>query len=798
MTKTSSYQPTTTDSGNAGSKSRSHLRPLGSWITWVGPVVLGTLAPLLVILVSGYTLAWRDTASLFAPVRPLVVQALLQFRLPLWNPYEACGVPLFGQLMHGVLHPVSVLGALLAPQAGMDLFIVAHAVLGATGAAFLALLLGCSPGGASVAGLGYGLSGYLLSMSSNIQYLAAAGTAPWAIAALRQARGATSVVIASFAVAALLFAGDPQWALVAICLGLALATEGGGRRALLLAGAAAALGTLLASIQLLPTWTFLAQSSRGASGIPPVERLQWALAPARLLEFVAPGFFWGRPGVEAGAPVFQWLGGATIYNMPFVPSVFLGAPLLAMAVAGGRVRRIGCILAVAAAVLLWAAMGHHLGSEQALRAVPIWGSFRYSEKLIGPFTLCLALLAGAGVDRLVHARTRGWVAVAFALALVAVASALCVLTGVGEELLYTIGAGDAVHLAQAHLGVGFSHASLSLAAFGIALLVIILKPTWNTRFPWLAAALVFLESAAASPYALHAGVPWACEMKPLQRIASSSTSVRLATPLKANGARALPGLDNHDSIVAAESRMGVPAHSVTGRVDQISTYTGLTPRRVENVFAAFQETLGPVWWQALRRFGVSHVVAGTPINNRDAEILAAAVAGGRPVLFDAVWGFTVWEVPHRPWASFAETVQSASSEGEALAFLLTSVKGEVSSVVAEGDVPQRLSPGRVFRIKREPERLYIEAESSGKGLLVVNDAWWPGWTAQIDGSPAPLLRADCLVRAVPWPGGKHVVEISYHPLEVRAGALASAVALLGLGVLFAIGIRKPRDGRRGQ
>ena len=776
----------------------SQLRQIGSWVTWMGPVVLGTLAPLLAILASGHTLAWRDTASLFAPVRPLVVQALHQFRLPLWNPYEACGVPLFGQLMHGVLHPVSVLGALLAPQAGMDLFIVAHTVLGAIGAALLARLLGCSPGGASVAGLGYGLSGYLLSMSSNVQYLAAAGTAPWAIAALRQARGAASVAIASFVVAALLFAGDPQWALVAVCLGLALAAEGGGRRALLFAGAAAALGTLLASIQLLPAWVFLAQSSRGASGLPSVERLQWALAPARIVEFAAPGFFWGRPGVEAGAPVFQRLGGPTVYNMPFVPSVFLGAPLLAMAVAGGRVRRIGGTLAAAAAVLLWAAMGHHLGSEQALRAVPIWGSFRYSEKLIGPFTLCVALLAGAGADRLVRAHTRGWVAAIFASALAAGASALCGVTGAGEELLYAAGAGDAAHLAQAHLGVGFSHASLSLAGFGIALLAVLRRPTWSTLFPWLAAVLVFLDSVAASPHALHAGVRWARETKPLQRIASSSASVRLATPLKANGAWALPGLDDHDSILAAESRMGVPAHNVAGRVDQISTYTGLTPRSVENVFAALQGTLGPVWWQALRRFGVSHVAAGTPINNRDAEILAAAVAGGSPVLFDTVWRFTVWEVPHRPWASFAETVRSVSSEGEALALLLTSAEGELSGVVAEGDVPHRLSPGRIFRIKREPERLYIEAECSGEGLLVVNDAWWPGWTAQIDGSPASLLRADCLVRAVPWPGGKHVVEISYHPLEVLAGALASAVALLWLGVLFAIGIRKPRNARRGQ
>jgi hypothetical protein len=31
-------------------------------------------------------------------------------------------------------------------------------------------------------------------------------------------------------------------------------------------------------------------------------------------------------------------------------------------------------------VLLWLALGHHLGARQALESVPIWNRFRYSEK----------------------------------------------------------------------------------------------------------------------------------------------------------------------------------------------------------------------------------------------------------------------------------------------------------------------------------------------------------------------------------------------------------------------------------
>ena len=43
------------------------------------------------------TLAYRDTDRLYAPVRTLVDDSLRSTRLPLWNPYECLGKPLFGE-----------------------------------------------------------------------------------------------------------------------------------------------------------------------------------------------------------------------------------------------------------------------------------------------------------------------------------------------------------------------------------------------------------------------------------------------------------------------------------------------------------------------------------------------------------------------------------------------------------------------------------------------------------------------------------------------------------------------------
>ncbi len=369
-------------------------------IPWIAVVLAGAIAPLLMVLATGHTLAWRDTSRLLAPMRSLVVEALRNFQLPLWNPYEALGIPLFAQVMHGVLHPWSLFAAAFTRD-GTDLLIVLHVATGAVGAGALARTLGASRSGAVVAGLGYGLSGYLLSMSSNITFLAGAGSAPWAVAGLRYAAtgGAARIVPGAIGTAVLHFAGDPQWTMVSALLGTLLAWEACGWRGLAKAAAAVATGTALAGIQLVPAWEFLKHSTR-SEGLSLQDRAQWAFLPARLAELFVPGFMNGQIGPTA-APVFKALGGGNRFSLPFVPSVFIGLPVLAMAFAGLKAGRTARLLGGAAGFSLWLSLGHLAGADSALGWVPVWGQFRFAEKLIGPFTLCIALLAALGLEAFV-------------------------------------------------------------------------------------------------------------------------------------------------------------------------------------------------------------------------------------------------------------------------------------------------------------------------------------------------------------------------------------------------------------
>ncbi len=264
----------------------SRWREHAAWAAGIAAVVLLVFAP---ATLGHRTLSRRDTDFLYAPLRPLVVDALREGRLPLWNPHECGGKPLFAEGIHSVLHPVSLLGAAMAPRS-MDALLLGYLVMAALGAFALARALGCSATAAAGGGLAFALSGYSVSMTGNPVFLAGVASMPWLMAAARVAGGgnAWGSVLTAAATCVAFYSGDTQATLVAGGLGLALAAEAGGRRGLLRALAGMLAGTLLAGVQIAATWKELQYTYRGVDLLP-WEKIQWPLEPARLVEWIVPG-----------------------------------------------------------------------------------------------------------------------------------------------------------------------------------------------------------------------------------------------------------------------------------------------------------------------------------------------------------------------------------------------------------------------------------------------------------------------------------------------------------------------------
>jgi hypothetical protein len=89
----------------------------------------------------------------------------------------------------------------------------------------------------------------------------------------------------------------------------------------------------------------------------------------------------------------------------------------------------------------------------------------------------------------------------------------------------------------------------------------------------------------------------------------------------------------------------------------------------------------------------------------------------------------------------------------------------------------------------ESHRVVVRTRGSRPGVLVLADAYYPGWNARLDGAPVPTLRADTALRAVVVPPGEHRVEWRYEPRAFRVGI---ALAGLGAAALVAAALRRPR------
>jgi hypothetical protein len=101
-------------------------------------------------------------------------------------------------------------------------------------------------------------------------------------------------------------------------------------------------------------------------------------------------------------------------------------------------------------------------------------------------------------------------------------------------------------------------------------------------------------------------------------------------------------------------------------------------------------------------------------------------------------------------------------------------------LIGEGEAPAPVSrpSGQVEILSYEPERIVLGTESETAGLLLLIDAYYPGWETAVVGRPAPLYQADGLFRGVMIPAGEHEIVFNFAPASLAVGWIVSAVGFL--------------------
>lgn len=140
----------------------------------------------------------------------------------------------------------------------------------------------------------------------------------------------------------------------------------------------------------------------------------------------------------------------------------------------------------------------------------------------------------------------------------------------------------------------------------------------------------------------------------------------------------------------------------------------------------------------------------------------------------------------RPFALLLHDVWTVASTDEAFGVLRDPAFNPRRTIILQNAVALDAGDSAPAQVTSStPERVVIQANSTGTAALSIALPYYPGWTATLDGQPVDLFRAYGALSAVIVPDGSHTIELLYNPVTYQVGTIISlltCVALIGFGI----------------
>ena len=136
---------------------------------------------------------------------------------------------------------------------------------------------------------------------------------------------------------------------------------------------------------------------------------------------------------------------------------------------------------------------------------------------------------------------------------------------------------------------------------------------------------------------------------------------------------------------------------------------------------------------------------------------------------------------------FIQTQDEAGS----LAAIKANLPAMAGTVVLEGASPsfpsaaqpERTQRGDVVITLHEAQRVDMDVDVAEPSIVVLTDAYYPGWEAYVDGQATTVFRANSVFRAVEVPAGEHNVSFRFRP---RSFFWGMTISLASMGLVIAL------------
>jgi hypothetical protein len=776
-------------------------------------LLLAVLAVSLIPVAGVFTLSniffVRDLGIAFRSRFLFVRQSILSGSFPLWDPYPANGQPAVNDALYQLFHLPSLPIRLLLPElVAYNVWIALPIPLCALGM-YLFLRRHVAPPAAAFGAIAFAVSGPIVSTTNfpNLSWsVAAVPYVFWGLERVFQHRSAPAMALLGAIVACQALAGEPVTLVTTLAIASAYAVTVDGRwrdrRGVLLVALGIAAGLLLAAIQYVP----MVGAGRGSMRSTMEASDFWAFHPLALFEVLVPHFFGNY--FQSHLREMVWMVALNSGRDPFYYTMYVGVPILllgAVAMLSGAPRtRFWTITIVVCTV---AAVGPHTPLYPALQElVPPLRTFRFPVKYLSLASFGLATLAAMALQRLLDGDVpRRAVRVVL---IVAVAGAVVAYVAIAWVLI------------APHLPI---HAFYRLAMWanvpapiqGAEFLIFRARPLLSALLLKLI-AMTFLLAIAAS-------------VRRERRLALAVLAIAATVDLLASNSSVNPTLDaaaigDPQWLRSVPRDMHERVH-VGGRIEgYVNVYDEDAPKYAswdharytqqeqrhlvvaELVFypsgARMRESLSydlPLLWP----LDYARAVGRFKFAPREDRLRYLARVGTR---------FVILPAPPSPGAVPLARLNGVNqmqlydfNPGARRTYIVPdALMGPDVKWQLEGLFQPRFDPSRGVLVSERPppaagvagpavpasasfvedglNRVVIRAGLPADGYLVLLDTYNEDWAVDVDGAPAPLMRANALFRAVHLTPGTHMVTFTYRPSQFYLGASITAITGLALAL----------------
>jgi hypothetical protein len=752
------------------------------------------------VLLGLETFVIRDYGFFAYPLAHFQRECFWHGELPLWDPYNNCGMPFLAQWNTMPLYPPSLIYLLLPLQWSLGFFCLLHLWFAGFGMFFLARRWTGNSFAAAFAGVAFAFNGLTLNLLMWPSHIATLSWMPWVVLAVELAwrEGGQKIILAAFIGALQMLAGGPEIIFLTWILLLALWIQqfiaGGGDAsspAFSATGASqpriamlrrfplvVALVIALAAVQLLPFLDLAAHSQRSAG----YADTRWSMPGWGWANFLVPMAF-GRTWTEG--VFFQ-------YEQSWTSSYYLGIGALwlaLLAVWTVRERRVRLLSAAALVALIFSFGGNTFIYPALRKIIPQLSFVTYPIKYVTLAAFLAPLLAAFALARLFSlSSTKGG-------------------EGRGEEAETSQSQIPAPQPSPRLGGArektprskDFQKRLVLVGAILLALIAGILFWAWQFPFPTddvhatllngLSRAACLILTGALLFVLTRENAPGLRRIAPFILIFSAWLDVFTHEPAQnptvppsvyeLNLARARlamqpqPALGESRAMVTPTAamdfirfalsdpknnylakRLGYCANcNLLDAVPKVDGFFSLVPRESDGLISLLYGATNANFPKLNDFLGVSQITAPDEFFHWQPRrtFLPLVTAGQKPVFLDN--------------ANTLRALGQNSFDGSKIVFLPPEAKLFVTAT--------NPTTARVLNSKFETWSVDAEVEAAGPSLVVVAQTYYHNWRAYVDGQPAHLLRANYAFQAFQVPAGRHHVRLAYEDLAFQFGAAVS-------------------------